>query len=147
MATSSAPRKPCTPTRARYDRVSGVFRIETPVVVGDDGESGYTEAYSCVGYAGAPGHVNAPGSSHLVGLGPLPCGAYYVGLPHEHPRLGPLVFRLRPVAGNMMFGRSGFYIHGDNSKGNRSASNGCIVLQRRHREAISHYNVRELLVT
>jgi hypothetical protein len=43
---------------------------------------------------------------------------------------------LTPDPGNDMHGRSGFYIHGDNGKGDRSASEGCIILPRAVRERI-----------
>jgi hypothetical protein len=36
--------------------------------------------------------------------------------------------RLEPDPTNEMFGRGDFLIHGDNSEGNFSASEGCIIL-------------------
>lgn len=66
------------------------------------------------------------------GIGPLPQGDYDIGpqqlnvtaagkhLPHS--------MRLTPRPENHMFGRGGFIIHGDNSLGNQSASEGCPVM-------------------
>lgn len=80
-----------------------------------------------VGYAGAPGHVNDPASQHLRSKGPLPVGRYDV-IQVKHPRFASPAFRLDPHPETETFGRSGFYIHGDNRAGNRSASSGCIVI-------------------
>lgn len=141
QAKSSAPSEPFTPVSSTYDRASGRFAIIEHEGVDDQL---VRDVYVCHGYAGRGRHTNAPGSSHLVGLGPLPAGEYRVGLPGEHPRLGPLVFRLSPRPGTMMFGRSGFYIHGDSKDGD--ASRGCIVLNRRHRQVIADLGVRSLTV-
>ena len=131
------------PSSMVYDRLSGIWSIYAEI---DDGGQERVVATGS-GYAGAPGHVNRPGSSHLVGLGPVPPGEYHVGLPVKHPRLGPIAFRLRPKPGNVMFGRSGFMIHGDNGKGDRSASRGCIILNRMDREKVRECHVRHLTVT
>jgi len=45
-----------------------------------------------------------------------------------------------------MNGRSGFLIHGDNSKHNFSASEGCIILSRSTRDAISSSGITRLEV-
>lgn len=131
------------PSSMVYDRLSGVWSIFAEI---DDGGQERVVA-SGSGYAGAPGHVNRPGSSHLVGLGPLPPGEYHVGPAFFHHRLGPTAFRLRPMPGNVMFGRSGFMIHGDNRKGDYSASRGCIILNRGDRELVRDCRVRHLTVT
>ena len=131
------------PSSMVYDRLSGVWSIFAEI---DDGGQERVVA-SGSGYAGAPGHVNRPGSSHLVGLGPLPPGEYHVGVPIKHPRLGRVAFRLRPAPSNVMFGRSNFWIHGDNGKGDRSASRGCIILNRDGRQTVADCRVRHLTVT
>ena len=141
VSLSAQPSPALIPSRAIFNRSDGLFRI---MVTSDDGEA-EREVYQARGYAGNGIHRNSPGASHLVGLGPLPAGEYHVGLPHRHPRLGPLAFRLRPHPGNMMFGRSGFYVHGDNGAGN--ASKGCVILAWPHREAMVEYRVRHLTVT
>ena len=77
-------------------------------------------------YAGAPGFVNDPSADHLRSKGPLPKGRYKI-VEHEHPRFARPALRLDPEPENEMHGRSGFWIHGDNKKRNRTASSGCIV--------------------
>lgn len=44
---------------------------------------------------------------------------------------------LEPFQSNDMMGRSGFFIHGDNRYGNRTASHGCIILPRKARDEIA----------
>lgn len=88
------------------------------------------------GYAGRAEHRDQPGSVDRVGLGPLPPGVYRIGEPRHHPRLGPLSIPLTAIPGSVTHGRSGFYIHGDNARGDRSASSGCIVVGRAAREAV-----------
>ena len=51
--------------------------------------------------------------------GPLPQGFYYMHLHEKHAHM----VRLDPFASNMMYGRSGFLIHGRGAIG----SHGCIV--------------------
>jgi len=89
------------------------------------------------GYAGRGLHINDPMSVGDRDWGPLPTGTYKILPPRAHPRLGPLALALAPIPGTEMLGRSGFYIHGDNMKGNRSASHGCIILNRLARSAIA----------
>lgn len=54
-----------------------------------------------------------------------------------HPRFAAPAIKLTPLAGTDAKGRSGFWVHGDNTKGDRSASSGCIILARDRRKAIS----------
>ena len=129
------------PSEATFDRKTGRLSIWC-----EDERGGSRILYEATGYAGFKAYANDPDSSNRPGLGPLPRGQYHVGLPHAHPRLGPLAYRLRPFPANVMFGRSDFFIHGDNRKGDRSASNGCIVLNRNAREALREYRVRHLTV-
>ena len=89
------------------------------------------------GYSGHPPYVNDPEAQALKARGPIPRGRYRVGNPWDHVRLGPVVFFLEPLDPGMMFGRSGFLIHGDNKYGNRTGSHGCIIMpgsSRDHRE-------------
>ncbi len=53
---------------------------------------------------------------------------------------------MTPTGGQNMFGRDGFLVDGDNSKHNKSASKGCIILDRNIKENISASNDRELSV-
>jgi hypothetical protein len=95
--------------------------------------------FIATGYAGAPGFVNDPSSDHLRSRGPLPQGRY--GLREViHPRFAAPAIRLDPYLSNKMYGRSGFYIPGDNVHLNRTASTGCIVVNRSAR-----FRVRDLI--
>lgn len=89
------------------------------------------------GYSGAPGFTNEPFFVDRKGKGPIPPGLWHLEAPADHPRLGPLCFFLQAEKGVELYGRSGFYIHGDNARGDGTASNGCIVLDRRTREVIA----------
>lgn len=82
------------------------------------------------GYSGQPPYVNQTEAEGLRARGPIPRGKYRIGKPFDHTRLGPLSFYLEPYPGTDMFGRSGFFIHGDNAFGNQTASHGCIILSR-----------------
>ena|ERR1700722_8423685 len=104
-------------------------------------------AAEATGYSGNTTGLNNPARQNVVGVGPVPRGAYRIGPPH-HPidHLGPNALPLYPAPTNMMGGRSGFFIHGDNSRGNHSASNGCIILGPSVREAIVDSKDTELVV-
>jgi hypothetical protein len=99
------------------------------------------------GYSGhGPGLCN-PGMQHDPMTGPIPRGIYTIGPSFDHPAKGPVVMSLQPSPANSMFGRSGFLIHGDNSAGNHTASEGCIILANEIREQISKASDRQLIVT
>lgn len=81
------------------------------------------------GYAGSGAWKNNPGGESRKNAGPLPRGTYtianhFIG----HPTAGKHVLRLVPDPNNQMFGRSGFFIHGDSIRAPGTASNGCIIL-------------------
>jgi len=61
-------------------------------------------------------------------------------------RRGSLTIPLIPSSSNQMFGRSGFLIHGDNSCGCDSASEGCVILPRWVRELLNDSDDREFRV-
>lgn len=88
------------------------------------------------GYAGAPACLNDPSKDHIRQCGPLPKGSYRLRV-LEHPRFAAPAIFCEPEKGNQMFGRSGFYIHGDNRHGNRTASTGCIILSRLVRSQVA----------
>ena len=48
----------------------------------------------------------------------------------------PTFCNLKPDSSNNMFGRSNFQIHGDNKKGDGSASHGCIILNKGDRAGL-----------
>ena len=102
------------------------------------------------GYSGYREYRNNASFETRKALGPLPRGRWLVGFGIQHPRLGPQAIALQPENVPNLSGRSGFYIHGDNSRGDFSASNGCIVLGRSCRDTIDHLarwsGVRSLIV-
>lgn len=87
------------------------------------------------GYAGGncgqnPEGVNNPKMQDMKHIGPLPVGKYDLGEVIAESHLGPYVIPLIAHPENEMYGRSGFYMHGDNAKLNKSASEGCIIMPR-----------------
>lgn len=88
------------------------------------------------GYSGAPEAKNDPSRQNEKWTGPIPRGEYLIGPPRTTPTHGPYVLTLTPDAGNEMFGRSGFLIHGDSIRLPGTASEGCVILPRSLREAI-----------
>jgi len=101
-----------------------------------------------VGYSGHDAGVNNPAMQNQHNVGPLPQGVYAIGDPLDPPdHLGPLAMPLTPDPANEMFDRSEFFIHGDNQEMNRSASNGCIILDHTARAAIAAGSDRMLTVT
>ena len=96
-------------------------------------------------YSGHPPSVNNPDDEKIVGQGPLPRGTYSLGIWHNEAHLGPNVCRLTMTKGNS-FGRSAFFIHGDNAAANHSASDGCIIAGPAIREAIRDSGETEIAV-
>lgn len=96
-------------------------------------------------YAGHGPGVNNPDMESTPDVGPIPKGLWEIGPAFTHPKAGPVTMRLSLQKGTL-YGRSGFLIHGDNAKGDRSASNGCIVLPRWARLEISASPDRSLIV-
>lgn len=92
--------------------------------------------YLGVGYSGKYPYTNDPDAQHRTGLGPIPRGRWQAGLQRSHSRLGPVTISLGPVGAQEPH-RSGFYIHGDNRRGDRSASSGCIILERGLRDRVA----------
>lgn len=93
------------------------------------------------GYSGAAGHINRAESEQLKSLGPIPRGVWRLGSKFNHARLGPASIPLTPVEEAKVFGRSDFWIHGDNSRKNGTASRGCIILDRKTRDTIDALRV------
>ena len=83
--------------------------------------------YLWTGYAGNGSGLNNRKAQELRGKGPLPAGFYTLEYIRDNGATGPHSIFLKPDAANTMFGRGAFFIHGDNSKGDRSASDGCII--------------------
>jgi hypothetical protein len=83
------------------------------------------------GYSGGnrgqnPEGVDNPADEPLKNIGPIPEGEYSFGDPVLHSQLGPFAIPLNPASSNQMFGREGFFCHGDNSA--HAASEGCIIM-------------------
>jgi hypothetical protein len=82
---------------ATYDQPTGTLATDFPRRV-------------FVGYSGHGLGKNNPALQSLPRVGPVPQGTYAVSNPFTHPEKGRLCFRLVPMSGNHMFGRSGFLI-------------------------------------
>lgn len=87
------------------------------------------------GYAGGnegknPEGVNNHTLQMIKGVGPLPCGIYTFGEVVLQSQLGPFAIPLIPDPTNEMYGRGGFYCHGDTMAMDKSASEGCIIMPR-----------------
>lgn len=101
-----------------------------------------------VGYSGHGPGLGNPAMEKVVGVGPIPRGLYRIGAPKSPPdHLGPLAMPLVPIvlvgadgltdvqrrdlgaaiAAGFPYGRSAFFLHGDNALMNHTASDGCIV--------------------
>lgn len=96
------------------------------------------------GYSGHPPHVNDSTAESDVAVGPIPLGIWLIHVPVTHISLGPVAIPLEP---KFPCARSGFYIHGDNSRMDFSASHGCIILPRVVRELIAASGDMELIVS
>jgi hypothetical protein len=100
-----------------------------------------TKAYSGNGQC-----MNDPEKTWVVGHGPIPGGAYLVCAAEDHPEsVGAFALPLTPDPSNDMMGRSSFYIHGDNSAENFTASDGCIVTSREVREICATFQLLEVV--
>ena len=97
------------------------------------------------GYSGHGTSINDPESEGFVGRGPIPRGVWKVGSPVNSDKMGPYCIPLTPV-GHDAYHRSGFYIHGDNRHGDRSASTGCIIMPPHIRRAITDLRIDVLEV-
>jgi hypothetical protein len=106
-----------------YQQSTGILRDKTGQQV-------------CIGYAGREKCKNNPFAQSVKGMGPLPRGIYEILGPVNTERHGPFVLWLVPMPENEMFGRSSFGIHGDSKEHPGQASEGCIVIDRVHREQI-----------
>jgi hypothetical protein len=111
-------------TQFSFNRAEGiVFHDSTPICT--------------IAYSGNGDGLNNPAMQEVHNVGPLPEGLYTIG-PAKNPidELGPIALELIPDPSNEMFGRFGFFIHGDNQLMNYTASNGCIILPRAVRQYI-----------
>ncbi len=99
------------------------------------------------GYSGHGHGRNNCEMQHVRSVGPIPQGLWKVGEPVNRPQtIGPYAIPLTPLPNTETFGRSGFFIHGDNAKGDLSASHGCPIFPRRVRHIIVDSVVKLLKV-
>lgn len=110
------------------------------------GELWHDNNYISRGYAGNGEGKNNPHMQDKENIGPLPQGTYTIGNSVKHPRLGPCAIPLLPAQTNQMFGRAGFYIHGDSLSNPGTASEGCIILSAPERMLIASSPDRTLKV-
>lgn len=91
------------------------------------------------GYSGMGADKNQPADESIKNLGPLPEGFYTIGsvMAHGPGATGAYVLPLAPDASDVMFGRSGFYMHGDSISHPGFASEGCIVMSYAVRIAVA----------
>lgn len=88
-------------------------------------------------YSGNGEAMNDPHMQSVRGHGPIPAGDWQIGAWEDyHQHLGAQVVHLEPAQGTEAFGRSGFFIHGDNWKMNETGSDGCIVASRQIRDLL-----------
>ena len=92
--------------------------------------------------------LNNPIFERVQGVGPIPQGLYKLSTWEDyHPKLGEVVVELVPEPTTNTYGRSGFFIHGDNQQMDYTASDGCIILSKNLREALRQSGETELTVT
>lgn len=116
-----------------YQQSTGRLTNSEGVLIGD-------------GYSGNGLGLNNPQMQSVAMHGPIPQGVYEVGPALTEAKLGCLAMALIPRTGQNLFGRSGFFIHGDNQAMNHTASEGCIIMPRGVRTAIALSGDKELRV-
>jgi lipoprotein-anchoring transpeptidase ErfK/SrfK len=99
------------------------------------------------GYSGHGDGLNNPSMCNVKDVGPLPQGTYTIGQPQDDHQVGVFAMPLTPDPANQMFGRSAFFIHGDNPQLNHSASDGCIILANAIRRDIAGSADDTIIVT
>lgn len=100
-----------------------------------------------IGYSGAePDGKNNPTMEDTKNIGPIPRGKYTISTPFDTTTHGPHVMRLTHDPLNIMFGRDGFLMHGDSVEHPGQASEGCIIMPRNIREAVSDSTDTQLTV-
>lgn len=100
------------------------------------------------GYSGMGEGVDNPADQYVPNVGPIPQGKYTIGAPIDltgGPH-GPFVLPLTPDKSDVLEGRSGFLIHGDNTHANHTASKGCIIMPYAVRLRISKSGDNQLTV-
>ena len=99
------------------------------------------------GYSGLQQCKDKPADANIPLFGPIPPGSYTIGPAFNNTPLGDLAMPLIPDPTNVMFSRTGLWIHGDSIAHPGAASHGCIVLPRPARLALAVSTDRLLTVT
>jgi hypothetical protein len=97
------------------------------------------------GYSGHGQGLNNPKLEMVHNLGPIPKGVWEIGTFFDDKHLGVIIAALKPTDQDV-FGRSGFYIHGDNKRMNFTASDGCIILSKPLRQLIRDSKEKHIAV-
>ena len=97
------------------------------------------------GYSGNGEGLNNPKFQDKRDVGPIPRGNWKIGEVFKHETKGPITMKLTPD-GHDARGRDNFLIHGDNKKGDKSASEGCIILPKELRTKIAESKVKKLKI-
>ena len=102
------------------------------------------------GYSGHGEGINNPEKQDVENVGPIPQGIYTIGEQKDHiTSEGKTLIasmELTPDSNNEMHDREGFLMHGDNDKGNQSASKGCPIFDRATRDDVANSGDNELIV-
>jgi RHS repeat-associated protein len=141
------PKPPGTP-KWTYKQSSGSMDLKAGTI---------TVQHAGTGYAGHGEGLNDPESQSVgeaddkANAGPLPRGEYSIGKQRDNTIHGGRVvlrasMRLTPNPSNVMEGRDGFLIHGDNAARNQSASEGCAVLGPVERNTVGQSGINTLEV-
>jgi len=97
------------------------------------------------GYSGTKKGRNNPEMEAVPNVGPIPKGDYKIAnFPINSKKLGPYSIPLYQKVMPTTHTRSGFWIHGNNSK--NDASTGCIILSRAARNHIIASGDKDLSV-
>ena len=116
------------------------YQIKTGEVKLNDKIVGY-------GYSGNGTFLNDPTKTDIPDHGPIPQGLWHLGgWEEQHGKLGGIVIHLAPDVTTNTFGRSAFFIHGDNFKVNHTASDGCIILSKELRKELRDSGETQLTV-
>ena len=108
-----------------------IYTQSTGILLFPDGKTTTT------GYSGHGAGKNNPAMQDVPMVGPIPVGSYAIGRRFDSETHGPVSLQLTPFPKNEMFGRSGFLVHGDAVLAPGTGSEGCIVIGRPTRLAMS----------